>query len=99
MATDELIPAEEFCNHYKVEISFINSLRDFGLIEVTSIEHSNYITHDQLKKLEQMIRLHYDLNINLEGLDAIEHLLERVESMQNELIKLRNRLKLYEDLR
>ena len=97
MQTDELILAEEFCSYYKVEYSFINDLQRFGLVEITSIETSNYIPQNQLQRLEQMIRLHYDLNINLEGLDAIAHLLDRVQNMQGEITTLKNRLKLYED--
>lgn len=97
MQTDELILAEEFCTHYQVEYSFINALEQFGLIEITSVETAHYITQNQLQKLEQMIRLHYDLNINLEGIDAIAHLLDRVKNMQSEITVLKNRLKLYEE--
>ncbi len=96
MQTDDLILAEEFCTHYNIEISFINSLQQFGLIEVTSMEETNYIPLSQLQKLEQLARLYYDLNINLEGIDAISHLLERVKSMQAEITLLRNRLSFYE---
>jgi hypothetical protein len=97
MQKDELILAEEFCNYYKVEYSFIDELEKFGLIEMTSVEAQHYIQQSQLLKLEQMIRLYYDLNINLEGIDAIAHLIERVKMMQNEITELKNRLKLYED--
>ena len=97
MQTDELILAEEFCNYYKVEYAFIRDLERFGLIEITSTENADYIHQQQLRSLEQVIRLHFDLNINLEGIDAIAHLLERVKSMQSEIIALKNRLKLYED--
>jgi len=82
MQNDDLILVEEFCTNYKIGYSFINSLQEFGLIEVTSIEQTDYITHYQLKRLEQLVRLHYDLDINLEGIDAITHLLDRVIKMQ-----------------
>lgn len=97
MQTDELILAEEFCSYYKVEYSFISDLQRFGLIEITSMEEANYIPQTELQKLEQMIRLHYDLDINLEGIDAIANLLDRVKIMQSEITGLKNRLKLYED--
>ena len=38
----------------------------------------------------------YDLSINLEGIDAIHHLLNRVEKLQAEVFRLKNRLLLYE---
>jgi len=96
MQTDDLILAEDFCSHYNVGISFINSLREFGLIEITSIEEAYYIPHNELKKLEQLARLHYDLDINLEGIDAINHLLQKVTDLQAEITNLKNRLRLYE---
>ena len=96
MHTDNLILAEEFCSFYKVEYAFIDELQKFGLIELRVDENARYIPDHQLHKLEQMTRLHYDLHINIEGIDAIAHLLERVRQMQSEMILLKNRLKLYE---
>ncbi|MDB5250619.1 MAG: MerR family transcriptional regulator [Segetibacter sp.] len=96
MQTDDLILAEELCSHYKVELSFISSLQQFGLIEVTSVEEAAYVPQRELQKLEQIARLHYDLDINLEGIDAISHLLDRIKSMQSEITFLKNRLSMYE---
>jgi hypothetical protein len=44
-----------------------------------------------------MIRLHRELEINPEGLDTIDHLLGRMSRLQEEVIMLKNRLRLYED--
>ena len=96
MQNNELILAEEFCTHYKIHLSFINNLNQFGLIEITSVEEKPYIPQSQLQKLEQIIRLHHDLDINLEGIDAITHLLDRVKSLQAEIAGLKNRLSIYE---
>ena len=96
MQTDDLIRAEDFCVNYNTELSFINYLSQFGLIEITSVEETAYIPHSQLGRLEQLARLHYDLDINLEGLDAVAHLLERLRGLQSEIINLKNRLSFYE---
>lgn len=96
MQPNQLILAEEFCSHHKIEISFIQSLQQFGLIEVTSVNETFYIPQNQLQKLEQILRLHYELNINLEGVDAIAHVTERIRQLQNEIQRLRNRLTFYE---
>lgn len=96
MTERTLISAKAFCTHHHIEISFIHSLHDIGLIEVTSAEEDYLLPQEQLEALEKMVRLHYDLNINLEGVDAIYHLLHRVEEMQHELSSLKNRLRLYE---
>ena len=50
----------------------------------------------QLPRLERLARMHYDLDINLEGIEAISHLLERVERMQHDLRALQEWLHLYE---
>jgi DNA-binding transcriptional MerR regulator len=96
MQADEMIPAEELCNQYKIEYSFIADLQQYGLIDITAAEHTRYISQNQLQRLEQILRLHFDLDINLEGIDAIANLLEQISGMQAEITTLRNRLKLYE---
>ena len=90
MENEELIPAEDFCIYHNIEYSFISSLEDSGLISVTSVEQSTFIPADQLQKLEKFVRLHYDLNINVEGIETINHLLEKIEEMQREIVQLRN---------
>jgi len=97
MQSDDLILVEEFCNKNNVAFSFISSLQQVGLVEITSVDQSYYISQSDLKRLEQLIRLHYDLQINLEGIDAITHLLNRIQNLQTELAAARNRLRLYED--
>jgi len=96
MQTDFLITIEEFCENYNVEISFISSLQKTGLIEIVNIKDSGFIDADQLVQLEKFVRLYYDLDINLEGIETVNHLLKRIESMQSEVITLRNRLRIYE---
>ncbi len=96
MEKENLIPADEFCASHSIGISFISSLQESGLIEVITIEETTYVDHIQLQKLERFFRMYYEMDINIAGIEAISHLLQRTESMQNELRKLKNRLKLYE---
>jgi hypothetical protein len=97
MRTKSLIAVDDFCVKHQIEISFITSLHQTGLIEVAFVEETAYIDASQLKKLEKIIRFYYDLDINLEGIETIQHLLYRMNAMQNEITTLRNRLRLYED--
>ena len=97
MATENLIAAKDFCVYYNVEYTFINSLKEAGLVQITTVNEITFIPETELQKLERMITLHNDLDINIAGIEAITHLLSRVEEMQDNVRSLRNRLRLYED--
>jgi hypothetical protein len=91
-----LVAIDEFCASHKIEISFVSSLHESGLIELTTLRESNFIEVEQLGKLEKFIRLYYELDINLEGIETINYLLQRINSMNDEIRLLRNTLRLYE---
>ncbi|GAA4304889.1 chaperone modulator CbpM [Compostibacter hankyongensis] len=96
MQKDELIPLEVFCTRCSVEATFVRALEDSGLIEVVTVAESAFIRQTALPELEKLSRLHYDLDINLEGVEAISHLLQRVRYLQEEITALRNKLRMYE---
>jgi hypothetical protein len=96
MQTKNLIAITEFCIHHNIEVSFISSLQQNGLIEITTIKETGFIDAGQLQQLEKIIRFYYELDINLEGIESITHLLQRINAMQDEIVALRNRLRLYE---
>jgi len=83
------IPVDDFCLHYQIEHSFISDLNESGLIEITTIEETGCIPANQLSSLEKYVRLYYDLQINVEGIEAITHLLERIKELQHELRRLK----------
>ncbi|KAF0202579.1 MAG: hypothetical protein FD170_1753 [Bacteroidetes bacterium] len=96
MQTEYLVDVNEFCASHNIEISFISSLQQNGLIEIQTIDKNGFIVVDQLPQVEKFIRFYYELDINIEGIEAISHLLDRIRSMHDEIIVLRNRLRLYE---
>ena len=96
METEYLISIDEFCANHNIEISFISSLQQSGLIEITTVREAGFIEADQLKQLEKFIRLYYELDINLEGIETINYLLQRIGSMQDEIRDLKNRVRFYE---
>ncbi|MFO7575721.1 MAG: chaperone modulator CbpM [Bacteroidales bacterium] len=93
---DDLIAVNEFCVNYNIEISFLNLLKQNGLVEICTIESKYFIEKEQLPQLEKFVRFYYDLDINLEGIETITYLLQRIETLQNEIIRLKNRLRFYE---
>ena len=97
MQTEEIIIVNEFCIHHNVDLNFIYALKDSGLIEITVSEDRLYMPEAQLAGLEKMVRLYYEMDINLEGIETITHLLNHMNEMQKEIGTLKNRLNLYEN--
>ena len=96
MQDDHFIAAEEFCSHYSVSLSFLESLQEHGLIRIESVQEQKKIPIDDLRELEKFIHLHFDMDINFEGIEAIQHLLEKLQDMSREINELRNRVRMYE---
>jgi len=92
----ELILVETLCTHYKIEVSFFDELENIGLLHIEIYEEKKFIRQDKISDLEKMIRLHNELNVNLEGIDVVFNLLEKERNLRNELNTVKNRLKLYE---
>ena len=97
MQTEETIPAREFCIHHNIELSFINSLSDYGLVALLREDEELLVPVDQLACLEKLVRMRYELDINLEGIETIVYMLQRMADMQQEVTRLTNRLRRYED--
>ena len=97
MKTKNLIPISQFCEKYELEFSFIDSLNEFGLIEITYIDKDPFIAIEKIYQIEKIIRLHDELGVNFEGIDIINNLTLRIEQLQEELYIIQNRLRIYEE--
>ena len=95
MQTVEKIPADEFCIHHNIELSFIYSLQESGLLEISTTGEKLCIPVTQLPQLEKVLRL-YDLDINLEGIETITLLLQHLQQQQEKINELKNQLSRYE---
>ena len=93
---DNLIAINDFCVNHEIEIDFIDLLQQKGLIEIRSIESKYFVEKKQLPQLEKFVRFYYEMDINLEGIETINYLLQRIENLQNEMVVLKNRLRFYE---
>lgn len=85
-----LISIEDICIFHKIEIKFVQSLEEYGLIQTTIIKKTVFLDPEELAKLEHYVRLHQELEINLEGLHAVSHLLAQMQNMQQEITTLKN---------
>ena len=70
MKTTNLISINQFCTLYSVPITFIDLLHEYEMIEIVTHKEAVYIDVNQIKNVEKIIRLHFDLDINLEGIES-----------------------------
>lgn len=93
----ELIIISEYCTQSNVEKNFISLLENEGLIVTEWHDGIQYLPVAQLGAVERYANWYYDLSINIEGIDAIRMLLERMDSLQSELNDLRNLIDSFRD--
>lgn len=93
MDNEEIIPVTDFCTHYNVELSFIQSLHQSGLIEVIYQEEKLFLPLDDISHLEKLVRMHYEMDINLEGIETICHLLNKIDVMQQQINTMSRQLR------
>ncbi|WP_442794928.1 chaperone modulator CbpM [Pelobium manganitolerans] len=96
MTNNEYITLAALCEHYQIEMTFIEDLKNNDLLEITYLENAPCIHQEALRHLEKMFRLHQDLQINVAGIDAVFHLLNQVEDLQHQIQNLQHRLQIYE---
>ncbi|MBR9853314.1 MAG: MerR family transcriptional regulator [Algicola sp.] len=92
MKKENYISIKTFCERHGVGESFVYSMYEYEILHVDQKKEEGMLHLDDLPLLEKMVRLHYDLDINPEGIQAIHHLLGQVESLQQELILLKKKL-------
>ena len=92
MEKAQKISVEQCCIYYQIETTFVQQLDEYGLIELNRSGKKQFINYEQLPDLEKFIRMHYDMEINLEGIEAITHLLNRMQHLQQEIKRLENEL-------
>ena len=96
MDNENFMSTEQFCAVYQVDAGFVHALEEYGLLQTSQSAESTLISTENLKDLEQFVHLHYELEINVPGIDAISHLLDKVRDLQRENAMLKARLDRYE---
>lgn len=96
MNKENLILIEHFCLHHGIDPAFIVALKEFDMIEILVLEEKQYFSAAQLAKIEKIIRLHHELEINLEGIDIIMNLLDQLDDYKSQLTNARNKLDFFE---
>ncbi|MCU7614958.1 chaperone modulator CbpM [Chryseobacterium sp. GMJ5] len=98
----ERISREELVKIYNVEITFFDELVTGGLLPVETENETRYLLYDDLPVFEKFINWHYDLEINLPGLEVIHDMLRKMEEMHQKNRELMHKLSVirgkYEDI-
>ena len=97
MEGQDFISVMQLCDHDKVKVSFFKQLEDEGLIEIVTVQHTKCLHQKSIEDVDKMIRIHQELKINIEGIDVVFNLLDKMKNLQNEMNSLQNRLRLYEN--
>ncbi|HZJ79316.1 MAG TPA: chaperone modulator CbpM [Dysgonamonadaceae bacterium] len=98
MMSRNKITYRECLQIYQVEEAFLNQLESSGLIEIVIEEDDRYIEYDYLQEIEQFVRWHYELEINMEGIEALHHMLQQMQQLQEDVEKLRGELNFYKSI-
>lgn len=89
---NERISREEIVKLYKIEVQFFNDLVDCGLLRTHQENEVHYLLYDELPVLERFANWHYDLEVNIPGLEIIHELLQKLEQAQREKLSLLQKL-------
>lgn len=94
----ERISREELVRIYNIEITFFDSLEEAGLLQIETENEIKYLQYDELSTFERMMNWHYDLEVNIAGLEVINHLLNQIANLQSDHRKLIHNFDEYENL-
>lgn len=90
----QLIIIDTYCQRTSIQQRFIHDLNGLGLITLVREDEVPCIQDTDIPKIEQLHRIHTDLNVNMEGLDIIYNMLNRMQNMQEEIRQLRQELEI-----
>ena len=99
---NDRISREELVQLYKIEVSFFDSLEECGLLKTETENEIKYLLYEELAAFERFTNWHYDLEVNLPGIEIINGLLQKMEEQKEKhrlLLEKLNRISdKYEDI-
>ncbi|WP_160136598.1 chaperone modulator CbpM [Chryseobacterium sp. c4a] len=93
----ERISREELVRIYNIEITFFDDLVEYGLLNIQIENETHYLMYEDLPDLEKFANWHYDLEINLPGLEVIHNMLKKLEALKRRNRELMNKLSAISD--
>lgn len=80
----ERISREELVKIYNIEITFFDSLEESGLLKTETENEIKYLLYEELPAFERFANWHYDLDVNIPGIEMIQNLIDKLEKAQSE---------------
>ncbi|AZA86576.1 MerR family transcriptional regulator [Chryseobacterium shandongense] len=93
----ERISREELVKIYNIEVTFFDELVDSGLLNVEMENEIRYLMYEDLPSFERFANWHYDLEINLPGLEVIHEMLRKMEDLKQKNRELMSKLSAISD--
>ena len=93
----EKISREELVKIYNIEITFFDELVDYGLLHIQIENNIQYLMYEDLPDLEKFANWHYDLEINLPGLEVVHNMLKKLDALNRRNRELMNKLSAISD--
>jgi chaperone modulatory protein CbpM len=82
------ITVREFSGFHEVETRLVNSFLEFGIVECHYQNEEPCIAETDIEDIEAALRLHLELEVNLEGIDIILHMRRQLLNLQQRLSAL-----------
>lgn len=92
MDQKKYLSIQQICTSYQVNQSLLVALEEYELIEIEYTNEEGYLGVDELAKLERLLRLNHDLDINVAGLCVVHELLEERKMLREELNRLQRQM-------
>ncbi|MGL6128420.1 chaperone modulator CbpM [Chryseobacterium artocarpi] len=93
----ERISREELVRIYNIEITFFDDLVEYGLLNIRVEDNIHYLMYEDLPDFEKFANWHYDLEINLPGLEVIHNMLKKLDALKRRNRELMNKLSALND--
>ena len=88
----ERISREELVKIYNIEVTFFDELEEYGLVSTQTDNDIKYLLYEELPQFEKFANWHYDLEVNMPGLEVINNLLQKINTLQDENRRLMHRV-------
>ena len=86
---EEKISREDLAKIYQIEIQFFDDLEASGLLHPVVESNVRYLRFEDLQLFEQFTYWHYNMEVNIPGLEILHHFSQKLNALtqENRLLK------------